>query len=90
MFDYFLGNKNQAVQEKIVKDDISDMIKKQVKAIFCGVCGKNLATKVAFGKQIQPVFTCAGCELAAVGGVSQRLGPKNLIKIEKYIEILTR
>jgi len=26
------------------------MIKKQVKAIFCGVCGKNLATKVAFGK----------------------------------------
>ena len=50
MFDYFLGNKNQSAEDKIVKDDISDMIKKQINTIFCGVCSKNLATKVAFGK----------------------------------------
>ena len=40
----------QEKQEKKVENDISDIFKNQMKKQFCQVCGKNPATKVAFGK----------------------------------------
>lgn len=75
-------------QQKKIDNDISDMLKNQLKKQFCQLCEKNPASKVGFGKQFKPVFTCAGCELKAVG-VAQRLGPKFLISFDKFVEILT-
>lgn len=85
---FFTGK--QEKQEKKIENDISDVFKAQLKKQFCQLCEKNPASKVAFGKEFKPVFTCPACERKAVGGVVQRLGPKNLIEHEKFVEILTK
>lgn len=80
---FFTGK--QEKQEKKIENDISDIFKVQLKKQFCQLCERNPATKVAFGKEFKPAFTCSGCELKAVGGVVQRLGAKSLISLDKFV-----
>ena len=88
MFDYLLGKQDKP--EKKIEADITGIMNVKLKNQFCDLCSKNPATKVAFGKQFKPAFTCANCEIEAVGGSVQRLGPKSLIPIEKFSEELTK
>lgn len=77
-------------QEKKVEADISVAFNTKLKGQFCEVCEKNPATKVAFGQEVKPRFTCATCEITAVGGSVQRLTPKNLMTSDKLADELAK
>lgn len=44
---------------------------------------------MVFGEGVQPGLTCINCELKAVGGSIQRLGPNNLMTNDKFSSVLT-
>ncbi len=86
---FFIG-KNQKKADKAIQQDISNNIKASLAKQYCQVCGKIPSTKLAFGEQLKPVFTCANCELKAVNGNIKKMGQKNLITNDKFSDILTK
>lgn len=85
MMSFLTGRGKEEKEEVKIGDDFSQLILSQMKRQFCNICQKSLATKVAFGENVQPSLTCSGCELKAVGGVAQRMTEKNLITFEKFV-----
>lgn len=82
----FGGKKNEP---KKIEASLEERIKTTVKNKLCPMCGKVQSSKVAFGQGVQPTITCNNCELKAVGNTIQRLGPKNLIAVDKFSSLLT-
>jgi transcription elongation factor Elf1 len=85
---YFFGKGDSA--DVKIDSEITEKFKSNLKKQFCELCGKNPAVKVAFDKEIKSAFTCPNCELEAVGGKVQKLGPKSLISTDKLCELLTK
>ena len=80
---YFLGNKDKKA-DKQVSSEITPKIKNSLKKQFCQICEKAPSTKLAFGNEVNPAFTCANCELKAVNNNIQKMGEKNLISNDTF------
>ena len=74
---FLFGGKK--AESKKIENDFEEKVKNTIKGKLCPLCGKAPSTKVAFGEDVKPTLTCNNCELKAVGGVIQRLGPNNLM-----------
>lgn len=85
MFLFDFGKK----EPKKIGTDFAEKAKTALRLKICPHCLKNLSAKVVFGEGVQPGLTCINCELKAVGGTIQRLGPNNLMTSDKFSSVLT-